>query len=114
MKLTLNISLKEILTALKLPQDTEIVITDMPDMFNMLNMFNSLKLARQIITEIEKLRYRQDEKIAAIKSIRTLVPGTGLIEAKFVIENFGRFMEFVEEHSRMPKIDVENNTLCLS
>lgn len=45
-----------------------------------------------------------DKKIPAIKALREVVPGTGLAEAKWAIENWNEWIAFVAKHGRAPEI----------
>jgi ribosomal protein L7/L12 len=45
-----------------------------------------------------------DGKIPAIKMVRTLLPGAGLAEGKYIVENWGKYVNFVHLHKRLPKI----------
>jgi ribosomal protein L7/L12 len=44
-----------------------------------------------------------DKKIAAIKHLRTLVPGMMLSESKWAIEHWSRWIEFVRVNNRVPR-----------
>jgi hypothetical protein len=46
-----------------------------------------------------------DKKIAAIKALRGFVPGMGLAEAKWAIENWNRWITFVKGHDREPSFN---------
>ena len=50
------------------------------------------------------MRFAADEKIAAIKKFREMVPGTGLADAKHVIENFQSYLAAIDRLGRLPKI----------
>ena len=44
-----------------------------------------------------------DNKIRRIKALRGAVPGMGLADAKWIIENWTRWIAFVRNHNRIPK-----------
>jgi|SRR5579862_721919 len=82
------------------------------------------ELAKKIRKVLDGIDYTGSQKIRAIKAIRAAstndwklvpVPGTtdyicganpafGLAEAKITVENFDKFVEFVETHNEMPHI----------
>lgn len=49
---------------------------------------------------------RGENKIPAIKSLRTHIPGMGLFDAKWAIENWSEWIAFVQVNGRFPKLAV--------
>lgn len=43
-------------------------------------------------------------KIPAIRMVRTLLPGTDLATAKWIVENFANYTVFVNTNKRFPKL----------
>lgn len=71
-------------------------------------------LAQNILREMEKELgdsnvTKPDRKILAIKAIRTILSNRGtfmrLAEAKWVIENWHQWIEFVKKYNRIPVIN---------
>ena len=65
------------------------------------------KLIRDVVTQFA---YQTTQKIAAIKALRQLAMDnkwvevtTGFGDAKWAIENFTAFIDFVEKNHRLPK-----------
>lgn len=52
---------------------------------------------------IAGLNYKGHEKITAIKAIRT-IGYFGLAESLTIVENFDKFLAFIEEHNLLPRI----------
>jgi ribosomal protein L7/L12 len=61
--------------------------------------------AVNIVDTIFRFDYKGQQKIAAIKELRNLVPGMGLSQAKWVVENFGKICDFIEDNRRFPVVN---------
>src|ERR1035437_3654096 len=76
-------------------------------------------MADIILAEINSLDYKGSQKIAAIKHLRELTIdrnwNTGnnmsLVDAKWAIENFSRFMDFVQKKDRLPEYGYSETVL---
>lgn len=60
-------------------------------------------LANTYRKAVEGLNYKGDQKIAAIKAIRT-IGFFGLAESLTIVEQFDKFLAFVEEHNLLPRV----------
>lgn len=62
----------------------------------------------RVIQEIEKLDYTNGQKILAIKSLREMIPGLGLADSKWAIENWSEFKKI-----KNPFVFCENDWTAL-
>lgn len=94
LKLSFEQAAEVIRSNFNLPADAEIVI----------QRSNKGPFAplRQMITDINGMRYQTDEKIPAIKRYREVVPNTGLAEAKWAIENWDKVRSWILKNRRAP------------
>jgi ribosomal protein L7/L12 len=98
MKLTISISEVKALVSktLNLPADVMIDIVDVDT--------GDFDRARAILQEVGPKAKDPSKKIAAIKQLRTLVPGLGLIDAKFIVENWDKVANFIYDFKRLPRV----------
>jgi hypothetical protein len=62
-----------------------------------------LETANKYRKALEGIDYQRTQKIAAIKIIRT-IGYFGLAESLTIVENFDKFLAFVELHNAMPEV----------
>lgn len=75
-----------------------------------INIINGTTLAQKCIAAVTKLNYKGNEKISAIKALREVFPCNepnrsstlGLAEAKWAVENWEKWIEFVKQNNRVP------------
>lgn len=98
-KLTPSEATALILRALNLPDDTEVSISrqSLPKDIN------------DCLKEIDQMHYNYDEKIPAIKRLRNTFL-CGLLEAKWAIEHWNLFKNWVQNHRRWPKFEAEGGS----
>ena len=63
----------------------------------------------KIIRDIQSLNYSTHQKIQAIKRLREMVPGMGLAEAKWCIENWDTWKGRALQTQRLPKYRRSND-----
>jgi hypothetical protein len=87
---------------------TEITITKQPTLH--------LELEAKVSQDIgvsgglnQSLLTRGDLKIPAIKSLRTHNAGMGLAEAKWAVENWSQWIDFVKVNGKAPKMEFGGN-----
>ena len=105
MKISLNITEAKhlVVKALNLPQDT------------MVEFVNKSAQASKILEVLrpfmfDERTFNPNQKIAAIKALRSEVPSYSLMNAKwFVIDLWPSSMDFVEKNDRMPEFDFAGN-----
>lgn len=77
-----------------------------PGAFRPIRKLKDLKPGLELATTFRQvmgnLDYKHSEKIAAIKAIRSATDAFGLAEALTVVENFDKFLVWVEEHNELP------------
>lgn len=61
------------------------------------------ELANRYRRAVEGLDYKHHQKISAVKQIRSLCE-FGLSESLTIVENFDKFLAFVEEHNELPNV----------
>lgn len=64
-------------------------------------------MSAMLVSEIQTLKFQTTEKIAAIKKLREIALRDcrcemGLAEAKYAIENWDRFIQYVRIHNTIP------------
>ena len=67
------------------------------------NIIHYLKMSLGLPVDLHYI-FPPNQKISAIKAIRICVPGMGLQDAKWAIENWSRWIGFVAIHERIPDI----------
>lgn len=60
--------------------------------------------ALRVINAVKALRYKTDQKIQSIKTIRDGMPGLGLADAKYIVENFDKYLSVLESTGRLPVV----------
>ncbi len=110
--LKLSLTKAELLGILSANIGTQVEDLDITDWVN-----PSLPLHEHIIEQIEKEAgmgiesvSNAENKIRFIKAFRTVVPGTGLKDAKWVIENWNEWITFVANIGRIPVLRFFTNT----
>lgn len=84
---------------------TDITITKVP---STVARDLTAKVARDLCIsgELDQTRINHpNNKIPAIKSLRSHVSGMGLAEAKWAVENWGEWIAFTKDNRRVPKIE---------
>lgn len=74
------------------------------------NVIDGKDLAQKCIDAVTKLNYKGNEKISAVKALRAVFPCNepnristlGLAEAKWAVENWEKWIEFVKQNNRAP------------
>lgn len=96
MKITLSLAeiTAMVTSRFALPPSTEVEIAELP-------MSPDYAKALGLVSEIKKMAYTSHEKIRAIKYFREIVP-SGLVEAKWAIENFLLVEDYVNKNRRVP------------
>lgn len=59
-------------------------------------------IAKQAIAIIEAMGFSHDNFVDRIKHFREFT-GVGLADAKFIIENWAHYKDYVNEHNEIPK-----------
>lgn len=86
---------------------SEVVISKSPTLHLKIRE-NLGKALRHEVTLTEKCLNNGPHKIPAIKALRELNPGMGLADAKFAIENWDKWIGFIQEKGRIPTIAWSN------
>jgi ribosomal protein L7/L12 len=109
MKLSLSKSeLLEIVSAQLGHQIAEIVITKSPTLY--LSIEKKVAKDLNIPTPLTQSILNGDNlKIPAIKFLRSHVAGMGLAEAKWAVENWTRWTDFVKVKGKVPKMQFDSN-----
>lgn len=105
MKLT--VSTNEVITLIRktynLPAEMEVVFIDTGST-DLEHANGILQSMRQFMSSPDSTVVNPAQKIASIKHLRTLIPGMGLAEAKWMSENWTEVTAFVKNYRMFPKI----------
>lgn len=103
MKLTLSLAEVRTLVAktLNLPAEVLIEITEF-DSADKEYAFGIRQSMNQFMIDGKNSTVEPQRKIPAIKHLRTIVPGLGLCDAKWLVENWRQVDLFILSYSRFP------------